>query len=152
MPSRIRGLSAVLVLLLSSLPSAHSQEEVPFNAIDESSPSSPESCAVQEFEKTHAEMLSKGPRVSLNPAMGPTNAFFPAGWTGGIDDIDGGRAWALRHTLTNQDTIAHTQKVYRELHAQHNPPPPPEVPPTPPPWRWVPAPPPGYQPEDDSAP
>lgn len=85
------------------------------NVVDENSPNGPVATTMRELDAYHTKMVSQPPRVWLPPAIPVSNGLWPMGWTGGVDDPSGGAvAQGLRNTLTNMDTLAYTQHVYRE--------------------------------------
>jgi len=116
---RTGAVLAGLAFMLWAGPRAPAQDpgDVPLNqpVVDENDPNGPVATTMRELWAYHDWLVRQPPRVRLDPAIPVSNGLWPMGWTGGVDDPSGGAiAQDLRHTWSNQDTLAYTQWAYRE--------------------------------------
>lgn len=112
----------VLALFLACVGSSPAQDPGDISlghVIDENSPTGPVAQTMAELDRYHTKMMKSPPRVWLPPSIPVSNGLWPMGWTGGVDDPSGGAiAQGTRNTLTNMDTLAYTQHVFRERREQ----------------------------------
>ena len=116
MQYRRSTMAALILALITWSPPLRSQEpgEIGLTVIDETGPDSPIAQNMRPLQEFHDEMVRHPPRVWLHPVLPPNSLFFPAGWTGGVDDPSAGRNEGLRNTWSNMDTLAYTQHTWRE--------------------------------------